>query len=256
MSDMDIVGFAIPPKNVVFPHLAGKIEGFGKPPELFGQWQQHHVIDKDADREYDFTIYSIVKFFDLAMANNPNIIETLYTPQRCVLFSSRIAQMVRDRRSSFIHKGCYGKFRGYALSQLHKIATKANSSNPKRQATIEAHGHDTKFSYHVVRLALQCEQILGEHDLTLDKNAEVLKSIRRGDWSEQRIREWFSVKELQLEELYGKSTLRQVPDEASIKSLLLECLEEHYGSLDDAIRVELPIESVLRDLENLVEKYK
>ena len=123
-SDMDIVGFCIPPKEDVFPHLRGEIPGFGRQVQRFGDWQQHHVMDQEARQEYDFSIYSIVKFFHLAMENNPNIIELLFTPQRCVLFCSPVAQIVRDNRKLFLHKGSYQKFRGYSYQQLSKLGNK------------------------------------------------------------------------------------------------------------------------------------
>ena len=76
-SDLDLYGFAIPPKEDLFPHLRGAIAGFGTPPPRFEQFEAHHVVDPQAlggsGRSHDLTIYSIVKFFQLAMENNPNI---------------------------------------------------------------------------------------------------------------------------------------------------------------------------------------
>jgi predicted nucleotidyltransferase len=254
-SDMDIVGFCIPPKEDIFPHLKGEIPGFGNQHKRFDVWQEHHIMDEEARQEYDFSIYSIVKFFQLAMENNPNIVDILFTPQRCVLFCSAIAQIVRDNRKMFLHKGSYHKFRGYAYSQLHKIGTKSNSSNPKRQASIETYGYDVKFAYHVIRLALEGEQILMEHDLDIERNAEILKAIRRGEWSEEKLRSWFDSKEKHLEELYTKSNLRHSPDQEAIKELLMNCLEQHYGSLDQAVKREVPVERVISELKAVLEKY-
>jgi uncharacterized protein len=254
-SDMDVVGFCIPPKEDIFPHLRGEIPGFGNQKQRFDVWQQHHILDKRYNQEYDFTIYSIVKFFQLAMENNPNIVDILFTPQRCVLYSSEVGQMVRDNRKLFLHKGSYHKFRGYAYSMLHKIGTKSNSSNPKRAKDIETYGIDTKFSYHLVRLALEGEQILLEHDLDLERNREVLKSIRRGEWSEEKLRNWFNEKENHLEELYNKSNLKHSADEEEIKGLLLNCLEHHYGSLDKAIKREVPVEKLISEIQAVINKY-
>lgn len=47
-SDLDVVGFCILPKHVVFPHLAGHIPGFGPKPQGFDQYQEHHIKDADA----------------------------------------------------------------------------------------------------------------------------------------------------------------------------------------------------------------
>ena len=72
-SDMDVYGFCIPPKEVIFPHLAGEIVGFGDQKKRFNQWQQHHVDDPSAlagkGRRYDLTVYNVVDYFQLLMKN-------------------------------------------------------------------------------------------------------------------------------------------------------------------------------------------
>lgn len=255
-SDMDVVGFCIPSKSDIFPHLKGEIPGFGVQHQRFDQYQEHHCIDQSTDQEYDFTIYSIVKYFQLYMENNPNMVDTLFVPQRCVLFCSKIGQLVRDNRKMFLHKGSYHKFRGYMFAQLHKAKSGSNSSNPKRKENIEKYGYDPKFLYHIVRLGLECEQILVEHDLDLERNREILKSIRRGEWSFERVNEWAQEKEKHLDNLYQTSTLQHKPDEDSIKRILLQCLEEHYGSLKEAITLEVPVDKMIRELKSVIEKYE
>ena len=255
-SDMDVVGFCIPKIRDVFPHLAGEIPGFGRQIQRFDVWQQHHIMDNESRQEYDFSIYSIVKYTQLAMENNPNILDSLFTPMRCVLFCSPVAQIIRDNRKSFLHKGSYQKFRGYMFSQLHKIEQKTNSSNPKRAETIQKHGFDTKFASHAIRLGLECEQILIEGDLDIERNREVLKSIRRGEWSIDRIKEFCSQKERHLDDLYQKSTLRHKPDEEAIKDLLMNCLEQHYGSLDSAVKREVPVDRMIAELKAVLDKYE
>jgi len=236
-SDVDVYGWAIPMKEDIFPHLRGEILGFGKQPKRFEQYQEHHVEDRDAlaghGRTYDLTVFGIVKFFSLAMENNPNIIDSLFTPATCVLHSTRIGNLVRENRRLFLHKGAWPRFKGYAYSQLHKLAIKQPQG--RRAELVAEHGFDTKFGYHVVRLIGEVEQILVEGDIDLQRNNEQLKAIRRGEWTEERLRAWFAEKESHLERLHAESTLRAVPDEGRIKALLLEALEEHYGSLEGCV---------------------
>jgi predicted nucleotidyltransferase len=232
-SDKDLYGFCIPPKDEVFPHLAGEIEGFGKQKKKFWQWQEHHIIDEDTNKEYDFTVYSIVKYFQLCMDNNPNMVDSLFTPPNMVLFSTSVGQMVRDSRKLFLHKGCWHKFKGYAYAQLHKM--KIKNPDGKRKELVDKYGYDVKFAYHVVRLLLEVEMILSEHDLDLQRHNEQLKSIRRGEWKLEDVEKFFNDKERGLETLYNESTLPYKPDEEKIKDLLLNCLEHHYGSLDRVI---------------------
>ena len=236
-SDVDVYGWAIPPKEDLFPHLRGEVPGFGTPKPRFEQFQEHHIHDHDAlaghGRTYDLTIYGIVKFFNLAMENNPNVIDSLFTPVNCVLHSTKVGNLVRENRRLFLHKGAWSKFKGYAYTQLHKLSIKKPLG--KRAAVVAKHGYDVKFAYHVVRLLTEVEMILMEEDIDLQRNNEQLKAIRRGEWTEDRLRQWCADKESHLERVYAESKLRSTPDEPKIRALLLNCLEDHYGTLEGCV---------------------
>lgn len=257
-SDMDIYGFCIPPRDYVFPHLRGEITGFSTPGMQFHQYQEHHIIDESAmggeGREYDLTIYSIVKYFKLCMENNPNMIDSLFVPRRCVLHSTVIGDMVREKRKEFLHKGAWHKFKGYAFSQMRKLKTK----NPqgKRKEMIDQYGYDVKFAYHVVRLLDEVEQILTEHDIDLERNREQLKAIRRGEWAVVEIEEYFASKEKELENLYTTSKLPHKPDESRIQTLLLQCLEQHYGDLSKCVIDQDETINALREIDKIVSTVK
>lgn len=235
ISDEDIVGFCIPEKDMVFPHLAGEIEGFGRQKEKFHQFQQHHIKDEEAEKEYDITIYNIVRFFSLCMDNNPNMVDTLYVPQNCVVHCSAVGKMVRDNRDLFLHKGSYHKFCGYSFSQKSKLTNL--KSNEVRKEHVETYGYDLKNAMNLVRLLYECEMILNEHTLDLQRYKEHYKAIRRGDIKLEEITSFYTEKESHLRKLYETSTLRHSPDESKIKRLLLDCLEHHYGSLDKIIQL-------------------
>ncbi len=257
-SDMDVYGWAIPPKEDIFPHLRGEVLGFGRQAKRFEVYQEHHIDDRDAlggrGRSYDLAIFGIVKFFQLALDNNPNIIDSLFTPATCVLHCTRVGNLVRENRRLFLHKGAWPKFKGYAYSQLHKLAIKEPPG--KRAELVAEHGFDTKFGYHVVRLIGEVEQILMEGDIDLQRNNETLKAIRRGEWTEERLRQWFADKESQLERVYAESTLAATPDEPRIKALLLSALEEHYGTLEGCIVDPDRAVAALRNIQAELERVK
>ena len=50
-SDMDIYGFCIPSKEIIFPHLNGVIYGFDSDFRKFEQYQQHRIDTSDI-KEY------------------------------------------------------------------------------------------------------------------------------------------------------------------------------------------------------------
>lgn len=231
-SDMDVNAVCIPPKEMVFPHLSGMVPGFGPPLNTFGQYQQHH-IELD-DKEYDLVSFSLIKFFQLASENNPNIIDVLFVPERCITHMTEIGKLMRDNRRQFLHKGSYHKFKGYAYSQMQKIKTMKPVG--KRAELVEKFGYDTKLAYHVVRLAYESESILMTGDLNLEANKEQLKAIRAGSMTLDELVEWFKGKAKTLDELYVTSTLQHKPDMDALNRILMACLESKYGSLDNLMR--------------------
>lgn len=298
-SDMDIYGFCIPPKEQVFPHLNGEIHGFGRQHKRFEQYLEHHVLNKAKTKEYDFQIYNIIKYFQLCMENNPNMIDSLFVPTNCILFSHKIANMVRDERKIFLHKGAWHKFKGYAFSELSKVKNKKILSfvkfckennidvsitlndaeklelvknkkdelisllkivekdgvKTKRLKLVEQYGFDIKFSYHIVRLLNEVEQILNEGDLDLQRNNDQLKSIRKGEWTLQQIEDYFNFKEKELEKLYNSSKLQYSPDESKIKQLLLNCLEEYYGNIEKCVVEKDTALNAIDEIKHILNKY-
>lgn len=255
-SDMDLIGWAIPPKNIIFP--PGEIVGFGKHKNRFDQFLADHIEDKDAlggkGRNFDITVYNIVRFFHLCLDNNPNLIDVLFLPQTCILHITQIGNLVRENRHIFLHRGCFPRFKGYSYQMMHKMKSK----NPvgKRKEIIEKFGFDTKYAYHLVRLLQECEQILATGDLDLQQNNEHLKAIRRGEVSEDDIMSWASDKEKHLEKLYNESKLPWGPNEEKVKELLVKCLEIQYSSLKDCIVMpEIP-KKALQEISEIIEKYK
>jgi predicted nucleotidyltransferase len=256
-SDYDVYGFCIPKKEDVFHHLKGEIEGFGKQKQRFEQWIDHGVFDEGAQggrgRRYDFTVFNIVRYFHLALENNPNVIDSLFTPADCVLHCTQAASLLRDNRKIFLHKGIVHKLKGYAFSQLHKAGSQTREG--KRAENVEKFGFDPKFLSHVVRLTCQAEDILLEGDLDLRRHREQVKTVKRGEMSLEEVRKWFNEKELHLQKLYETSSLRHDPDEPKVKALLLNCLEMHYGSLDKCITNLDNDKLALQEVKEVLHKY-
>lgn len=252
-SDHDVYGFCLPPKYMIFPHLAGEIPGFGRQLKRFEQYEQSHIVDQK--KEYDIHIYSIVKFFQLCMENNPNMLDALFLPRECITHSTHIWEMVRDRRKIFLSKKCYWTFTGYAFGQLSNLTKKKPKETSRRFKLIEQFGYDTKYASHIIRLINQCEQLLTEADMDLRRSAEVMRDVRRGNWTQDQIREWFATREPQLKKLYDDSqTLPYQCEEEPIKALLLECLEHHYGSLDKCVILPDRYKTALVDIKEILNK--
>ncbi len=231
-SDIDLYGVFIPTREMAFPYEDRKyIVDFGKQPEKCLQYNPGGKNDKIVynGQKYEITVYNIIRYFDLCMECNPNIIESLYADTSSVVLQVGAGTLMRQNRSLFLHKGFYHKFIKVAESHLSKVEN--NKKTGVRQPLHEAYGFDTKSAYNTIRYIYEAEQILKDCDLRLKDNAEFLKSIRRGEVPLEDIRKLFQEKKEDCEKLFLNSKLQSHPNEELIKELLLKCLEIHWGKV-------------------------
>lgn len=102
-SDEDFKGITIPTK----PYFLGSQNKF----------EQAELNDPDT------VIYEIRKFFNLAAACNPNIIEVLHTDECDHLVVDPIGQIILDNKDVFLSKRIKHTFMGYAIGQLKRLKT-------------------------------------------------------------------------------------------------------------------------------------
>ncbi len=227
-SDLDIYAVCVPSENMVFPHLTGQIIGFGDKQKVWENQQKHHMLLNE--KEYDVNIYSIINYFQLCYENNPNMLDSLFVPDRCVLFANDVGEHMRTHRRLFLSKRIANKMRGYAFSELKKLEKVYNEeSNPKRHESYKKYGYDVKSAYHVVRLMLEAQMTLETGDLDLEANSEQLKFVRRGGYTLTELKDWFNAKDIELNLIIDKSSLPLRADGERLRLLLLDCLELQYG---------------------------
>lgn len=258
-SDCDIYGICVESRRFVFPFSSGEyVYGFGKPPQVFDQYIQHHIFDKDdlagKGRTYDYTIYGIVKAFNLWTSGNPNCLEMLFTSNECIIQSTQVAKMIRDNREIFLTKECYKKFMCYLHSQIHKA--KIKKPEGKRAKLVEAHSYDTKFVANGVRLAYECETILNDRNIDLRAFSDHVKAIRKGEVPLDDVMKWLDEKEKSLIRAYQDSKIPNKPDIQAITAFLLSCLEFHYGSIDKMVEKSTIAQQAITEICNVLQKYK
>lgn len=134
------------------------------------------------------------------------------------------------------------------------VLYKTMISESKRAEGVKINSFDLKYAYHIVRLLSEAEDILLNGDLDLQENGrkEHMKAIRKGQISENEIRQWASEKEKQLEKLFLESNLPLNPRQKEIKQLLVNCLEHHYGSLQACVDQTGWAEKALKDIDTML----
>lgn len=247
-SDHDIRGVTFPSRHILFPWETGVIPGFGTQPPKFESWLQHHVDYKD--KQYDMEVYSIIKYFELLRLGNPNIIDTLFVPENCVIHITQAGIHMRKHRRKFLSKASISKFLGFAWNHMRNM--KNPKKTGKRQDLVQKFGYDTKDAGHVYRTAAGLEDMLLSEDYDIQKHREAVKAIRAGQWTYEQLNDWFTKKLVSIDEAKAKSKLPEEADELELRKILLECLEIHYGRLDKVIVDDNRAKNMLRKIENIL----
>jgi len=110
-SDYDFKGIAIPPKNYFY----GFLENFNQ-----AEFKKPNP---------DCCIFNIVKWIDLAVDNNPSVIEILWTDPEFFVITSKYWERLLENRNMFLSKNIKHRFSGYGISQLRKLKKHYNWLN-------------------------------------------------------------------------------------------------------------------------------
>ena len=84
----------------------------------------------------DIVYYELSKYMPLLLAQNPNVIELLWTDDKDVLFKSELGELLINHRSNFLCKKVKDSYVGYAKSQLGRIKGHnkwINSPQPEKE---------------------------------------------------------------------------------------------------------------------------
>jgi predicted nucleotidyltransferase len=153
-SDLDYRGILIPTVN----HFFG-----------LNDFESYHSPEDTRDGE-DIVVYSLKKYAQLALSNNPNVLEMLFGRTEDYMTLTDAGKCLILMRYDFLSKKVFKTFSGYALAQLHRMTQNEGKpthgqGNPERQKVREEFGYDTKAALHLVRLMRMGIELLRDGEL-------------------------------------------------------------------------------------------
>lgn len=219
-------------------------------------------------REWDSAAYELRHFVGLLCNGNPNVMATLWLKPESVIHRTREAEMLLAARYLFATKRAYHSFGGYANGQLKRMtsfkdvaemgdcgcsgkfhtpdcsmtqergrgSTKRFATGfmgDKRKKLVSQFGYDTKNAAHLVRLLHMGTEFMRTGDMIVDRrdagDVEELLSIKRGEWSLERVKAHADVLFEEMRAAKEASTLRNEPDMDAVDALLQDILCVAHG---------------------------
>jgi len=192
-SDDDIRGIFLPPADLHW--------------SLFPIPEQ---IEKNEDGD-DTVYWELEKYVRLALKANPNVLETLWTPQ--VLRVEPIAQELLDIRGAFLSKHIYKTYSGYVLSQFRRM-----QNSVQKTGTFK-----TKHAMHLIRLLYSGISALQDGTIMVDvsQHRETLLEVKRGEWDFERVHQSALELDAEFQKAFEQTRLPEQPDYDRVKEFLI-----------------------------------
>jgi hypothetical protein len=228
--DRDEMGLCLEPPQFV-TGLARVPNGTADqgPPVRFEQYERHTAWDRPggvANRsgagDLDVIIYSARKWARLALAGNPTVLLVLFVPNREVVFRDEAGAELAANAHRFVSRLAVARYLGYLGGQKAAMTGQAGA-HTNRPELVAAHGYDTKYAMHALRLGLQGIELLTTGRITLpvpEPHRAYLRSIRRGERPLTEVLDAVSDAEARLAQLRDSPAIADQPDRAWVDDWL------------------------------------
>lgn len=167
--------------------------------------------------DVDLTLYSLRRFLALACTGHPTVLLPLFAPESDVLHISATGRDLRGLGPKLLSRQAGTRFLGYMQGQINRVQGQDKRHVPNRPELIAAHGFDTKYAAHALRLAIQGVEVVKEGTLTLPmpkaRRRQVV-AVKTGHVSKETTLVWIQQYADQLRDLLdrGAGPLPDRPD--------------------------------------------
>lgn len=176
------------------------------------QWSFAGAPAQLVDEESADCYWELQKFLNLALQANPSVLECLYSPT--VETATPLAEELLAMRSGFLSRRAYQTYQGYCRSQLAKAQRQLS-----RSGTVK-----WKHVMHLMRLMLAGITVLKEGfvPVRVEKHAERLAAIRRGEYCWAEVEAWRQSLEKEFHEAFAATRLPEEPDHERAEAFLIK----------------------------------
>jgi hypothetical protein len=191
--------------------------------------------------DLDLTVYSLRKWCRLALNGNPTVLMLLFLPQHLTVAKNAHGSRLQALAPAFASRRAIKAFSGYLQAQRQRLIGERGQRNVNRQKLVDAHGFDTKYASHMVRLGFQGVEYGTTGTMTLPMSGEELemvRAIRAGKIDLNSVMTLAGDLEAQLRDLTTSSHLPDQPDTKAVNEWMRDAYIAwwHTQSLDSQWR--------------------
>lgn len=195
------------------------------------QPQKGGIAPPSQPGDLDLTVYSLRKWARLARQGNPSVLLLLFLPDSHTVTRTAAGDEVVNHAGLFASKAAAARFLGYLESQKQRLLGERGQMRVTRTDLVKAHGYDTKYAMHMLRLGYQGVEFLNTGRLSLpmpEAQRERCMAVRRGEVPINDVLTEVGLLEAELQDLRITSVLPDHPFEEGIDELLVRLYREAW----------------------------
>jgi predicted nucleotidyltransferase len=216
--------FVEPPEYRLGLRLA---RGQGRKPHALEHWVERTQPEgvRSGPGDLDLVAYNLRKYFRLALKGHPTVLLLLFVPPELTLVETELGRELRTLTPAILSKHAGRAYLGYLRSQREHMIGSRSQRRVNRPELVEAHGFDTKYAMHAVRLGYQGIELLETGRLTLpmpEPSRSRTMAIRVGKHSfDETVQECDDL-ERRLGEALERTSLPDEPDRDAVDAFLIQ----------------------------------
>ena len=134
--------------------------------------------------DLDLVVHSLRKFARLALKGNPTVLLLLFVKPDQLIVRTPLGDELQSLAPAFVSRKAGQAFLGYLSAQKQRLLGERGQRNVKRPELEEAHGYDTKYAMHMLRLGYEGRELLETGRLSLPMREQERRrvfAVRRGE---------------------------------------------------------------------------
>jgi len=224
--------FVEPPEYLLGLRLARK-EGV-RNPYRFEHWVERTQPEgaRSGPGDLDLVAYSLRKYVRLALKGHPTVLLLLFVPDELTLVETDLGHRLRQLRPAMLSKRAGRGYLGYLRGQKERLLGTRGQKRVNRPELVEAHGFDTKYAMHALRLGYQGLELLKTGRVTLpmpEPERSRVMAVRRGERSVETALAEIDEVERKLDAALAQTALPERPDDHAVNAFLVDAYRQAWG---------------------------
>jgi predicted nucleotidyltransferase len=182
--------------------------------------------------DLDLVAYNLRKYLRLALKGHPTVLLLLFVPDELTLVETELGHELRGLTEAIVSKRAGRGYLGYLHGQRERLVGTRGQRNVNRPELVEAHGFDTKYAMHAVRLGYQGLELLESGRRTLpmpEPTRSRVMAVRLGERSFEEVLTEIDEVERRLETALEQTALPDEPDRAAVDAFLVDAYRRAWG---------------------------